>query len=154
MIKNLHISDKMLGLIKPLIAITMTVSFQIAIARVSHQVEKRGQESKVLLEKLVGGHLTELNGKYMLRLSEVNYKAGGFIGIHHHAGPGIRYVLSGTLTYIEAGKTTIYGPGTYFYESGSNVHTAINRGKVPVRLVNFELLPANRKGGSANLPRR
>lgn len=101
------------------------------------------------MEQLVTGHLTELNGRYKLRLSETVYEAGGSIGVHHHAGPGLRFVEAGTLTYVQAGHDTVYRAGDCFYETGAIQHTARNDGKLPVRLLNFELLPADWKGSSA-----
>lgn len=42
----------------------------------------------------------------------MTYVPGGFIGNHHHAGPGLRCVTSGTLTYTQEGKTSDFGPGS------------------------------------------
>lgn len=112
-------------------------------------VEKSGQDSKVLLEHLVAGHLTELNGKYKLRVTETVYAPGGHIGEHHHAGPGIRLVQSGELTYVQGEKTTVYKTGDCFFEPGDITHTAYNRTKSPTIVLNFELLPAEWNGPSA-----
>jgi len=112
-------------------------------------VEKKGQTVTTKLEHTISGHLAELNGKYKLRVSEVVYDPGGYIGEHHHVGPGIRMVIAGELTYTEAGKITIYKPGDYFYESGDISHTVSNKTNAPVHLVNFEILPADWSGGSA-----
>lgn len=103
--------------------------------------EKQGQVSRIKLEAVVTGHLTELNGKYKLRVSEVTYEPGGFIGEHHHAGPGIRCVSSGALTYTQGDKVTIYRESDCFFESGDVSHTAQNRTAEPVVLLNFEVLP-------------
>jgi quercetin dioxygenase-like cupin family protein len=120
----------------------------------SPDVEKNGQTSEVKLEVPLSGHLAELNGKYKLRASETVYQPGGYIGEHHHAGPGIRFVASGELTYIQGTKTTVYKRGDYFYESGDVTHSAINKTSQPVVIVNFELLPANWSGSSAIVPNR
>ena len=111
-------------------------------------VEKSGQESKVAFEHVVSGHLSELNGKYKLRVTETTYAPGGHIGEHHHAGPGIRLVLSGELTYIQPDKTTVYKTGDYIYESGDVTHTAYNKTNAPVKILNFELLPVKWDGPS------
>ena len=113
------------------------------------EVEKRGQESTTKLEHVVSGPLAELNGKYKLRATEVTYRPGGFIGEHHHAGPGIRCIEAGELTYVEDGKTTVYKPGECFFESGDMTHTARNDGERPIVLLNFEVLPADWKGPTA-----
>ena len=125
----------------------------LAIARTATAqaptVEKSGQHSKIKLEQVVAGHLAELNGKYKLRVTEVTYDPGGFIGTHHHAGPGIRCVTTGELSYEQPDKTTIYRPGDCFFETGDVAHTAHNLNKTPVVLLNFELLPVSWSEGSA-----
>jgi len=130
-------------------AIALMVGFFIGSG---HQVEKKGQTSKIILEHDVQGHLTELNGKYKLRVSETVYDPGGFIGVHHHAGPGIRLIEEGELRYVQPDKTTIYKKGDAFFESGDVTHTAYNDGKTPVRLLNFELLPVTWQGPSTYPP--
>jgi quercetin dioxygenase-like cupin family protein len=115
-------------------------------------VERSNQTSEVKLEQSVSGHLKEINGKFKLRASETIYQPGGYIGEHHHVGPGIRYVVSGELTYIQGEKTTVYKKGDYFYESGDVTHTAINKTSQPVMIINFELLPIDWSGSSAVLP--
>jgi len=70
-------------------------------------VERRGITSEVKLEEVVFGHLPELNGKYKMRATEVTFAPGGYLGVHHHVGPGVRYVLSGELTFTEGGRATV-----------------------------------------------
>jgi quercetin dioxygenase-like cupin family protein len=119
----------------------------------AQQVESRGITAKVLVDEVVAGHLAQLNGKYQLRASEVLLEPGASLGAHHHAGPGIRYVVSGELTFAQAGKSIVYKPGDTFYESGNVVHTAENRTKAPVRMIFFEILPLQWKGSSSIPPK-
>ncbi len=112
------------------------------------KVEKAGMESKTVFEHVISGHLPELNGKYKLRVTETTYAPGGHIGEHHHSGPGVRLVQSGELTYVQADKTTVYKAGDYIYESGDVTHTAFNKTDGPVRILNFEILPADWQGAS------
>ncbi len=112
-------------------------------------VESSGQHAELKLEHLVTGNLTELNGKYKLRVAAVTYEPGGFVGNHHHAGPGLRCITAGSLTYVQEGKTYIYGPGDCFYESGDVDHHARNDGSEPVQLFNFQILPRDWTGSSA-----
>jgi len=112
-------------------------------------VARQGQISKTKLEHVVAGHLAELNGKYKLRVSEVTYTPAGFIGEHHHAGPGIRCVTSGELTYVQPDLTNVYRAGDCFFESGDVSHTAVNKGTTPVVLLNFEVLPVDWSASSA-----
>ena len=71
------------------------------LAQAPIPVQKKDQSSEIKIEKVISGHLTELNGKYVLRVSETTYKPGGCIGEHHHVGPGIRLIKSGQLTYVQ-----------------------------------------------------
>jgi quercetin dioxygenase-like cupin family protein len=112
------------------------------------KVESKGQQAKVKLEEPVAGYLTEINGRYKLRVTQISYEPGGFTGPHHHVGPGIRCVTSGELTFA-TDKTTVFRAGDCFYESGDVTHTARNAGQAPVTLFNFELIPASHTGGTA-----
>jgi quercetin dioxygenase-like cupin family protein len=113
------------------------------------EVAKQGQSSTTKLEHVAAGHLADLNGKYKLRVTEVRYVPGGSIGEHHHAGPGIRCLTAGELTYVQSDKTTVYHSGDCFFESGDVSHTAENRGREPVVLLSFEVLPVDWSGSSA-----
>lgn len=112
------------------------------------KVEKAGQESKIVFDHIISGHLTELNGKYKLRVTETVYAPGGHIGEHHHSGPGVRLVQSGELTYVQGDKTTVYKTGDYIFESGDITHTAFNKTDGIVRILNFEILPVDWQGPS------
>jgi quercetin dioxygenase-like cupin family protein len=121
----------------------------LGFAQSSGTVERKGMSADLRLEQVVTGNLEELNGKYKLRVAAVTYEVGGFIGNHHHAGPGLRCVTSGTLTYVQEGETNLFGPGDCFYESGNVDHHANNFGDEPVKLFNFQILPVDWVGSSA-----
>ena len=104
-------------------------------------VEVRGVTSTIKLEEVVYGHLREINGKFKLRATEVTFAPNAYLGVHHHVGPGIRYVLAGEVAFTEGGQTTIYKAGDYFYETGNLAHTAENRTQQPLRVLFFEILP-------------
>jgi quercetin dioxygenase-like cupin family protein len=125
----------------------------VAAAALAQQVESKGITSQLRLEEKIYGHLDELNGKYKLRASEVTIAPGGMLGPHHHAGPGMRYVAAGELTFVEGGKATVYNAGAFFYESGDIVHTAHNRTNAPVRIIFFEVLPVQWSGPSVMQPK-
>jgi quercetin dioxygenase-like cupin family protein len=78
-------------------------------------VEARGITTEIKIEEVIFGHLTELNDKFKLRASEFTFAPGGYLGAHHHVGPGIRYVLSGELTFTEGGQETVYKAGEYYF---------------------------------------
>jgi len=129
--------------------LTAAMILPVALAAARAEVEKQGQESVTKLEHVVSGPLAGLNGRFKLRATQVTYRPGGFIGEHHHAGPGIRCLQEGELAYTEGGRTTIYRAGDCFYESGDVTHTARNAGDQPVVLLNFEVLPADWTGPTA-----
>jgi quercetin dioxygenase-like cupin family protein len=117
------------------------------------KVESTGIIGRVKIEEVITGHLAELNGKFKLRATEVTFAPDANLGPHHHVGPGIRYVLSGKLTFTEAGKATIYQAGDYFFESGNFVHTAQNKTRAPLRVLFIEILPADWTGPTVIPPK-
>ena len=130
--------------------VIIVAAFGSGVANAQQKVEVKGQSSKVKLNQVVSGYLSDLNGKYQLRVSETTYEPGGSVGPHHHAGPGIRCITAGEFTDVLAdGKTTIYKAGDCFYESGDVTHSARNATDKPVALLVFEILPASLSGGSA-----
>ena len=117
------------------------------------KVEVRGVTSVVKIEEVTFGHLSELNGKFKLRATELTFAPGAFIGGHHHVGPGIRYVISGELTFTEGGQSTVYKAGEYFYETGNLAHSAENKTNLPLRILVMEIVPKD-WSGSAMIPPR
>jgi quercetin dioxygenase-like cupin family protein len=103
-------------------------------------VDTRGITSVIKLEEVIFGHLAPLNDKFKLRATELTFAPGAYLGVHHHAGPGIRYVLSGEVTFTEGGQVTIYKTGDYFFETGNLAHTAENKTNLPLRILFFEIL--------------
>jgi quercetin dioxygenase-like cupin family protein len=104
-------------------------------------VETRGIMSEIKIDEVIFGHMTELNGKFKLRATELTLAPDGYIGVHHHVGPGIRYVISGELIFTEGGQETVYKAGEYFFETGNLAHTAQNKTNLPLRILVVEILP-------------
>src|SRR5258707_11580614 len=104
-------------------------------------VEARGITSVVKLEEITFGHLLELNGKFKLRATEVTFAPDASLGVHHHVGPGIRYVLAGEVTFTEGGRATVYKAGDYFFETGNIAHTAQNKTQQPLSVLFVGILP-------------
>jgi quercetin dioxygenase-like cupin family protein len=109
-------------------------------------VEGKGQSIKRKIEEVISGYLTELNGKYKLSATEVTFEPGGYVSEHHHVAPHIVFVLSGELTSVLNGKTTIYKAGEYFFEPGNMTHAAFNKTRSPLVVISFDILPAGWKG--------
>jgi quercetin dioxygenase-like cupin family protein len=116
-------------------------------------VEARGITPSIKLDEIVYSHIDELNGKFRMRATEVTFAPGAHLGEHHHAGPGVRYVLSGELTFTEGGNVTIYHAGDYFFEPGNVVHTADNKTDQPLRILFVEILPKDWTGPTVIPPR-
>jgi quercetin dioxygenase-like cupin family protein len=138
-------------------AYTMIVALAVAAtvpASAQQKVDRKGAASKVMLEQVISSHLAPLNGKYKLQATETTYEPGGYTGQHDHVGPGIRYVLSGEISFVQEGKETIYKAGQYFYEAGNISNSVSNKASSPVRILIFEILPADLKGGSAVPPKK
>src|SRR3984893_13645018 len=112
------------------------------------RIDIKGVTRKIIAEEVIGGYLTELNGKYKMTVAEFTIAPGGYFGPHHHAGPGFRCVLAGEVTNIEPDKTTIFKSGECFWEAGDKTHTPRNNGDTPVRGLVIELLPASFTGNS------
>src|SRR3954470_4688931 len=94
------------------------------------------------------GPLTDVNGKYKLRVTELTLDAGGHIGEHNHLGPGIPQVTGGEMTYVFPDKAVVYKPGDFFFESGDVNHTVYNKTNAPMVHMLFEILPADVSGPS------
>jgi quercetin dioxygenase-like cupin family protein len=112
------------------------------------KVDTKGLVAKIKFEAPLGGFLTEINGKYKLRVTELTLAPGGYVGEHNHVGPGIRQVTSGYMTYVLPKETIVYGPGDFFFETGDINHTVYNKTDAPMVHVLFEILPADLGGPS------
>ena len=116
------------------------------------KVEARGITAEIKLEEVTFGHLTELNGKFKMRATEFTFSPGAYLGVHHHVGPGIRYILSGELTFTEGGRATTYKAGDYYFETGNLAHTAENKTDQPLRILIVEILPKDWTGAAVIRP--
>ena len=81
------------------------------------RVETKDVQPVQRFEQVISGHVTDLNGKYKFRVSEVTYQPGGYVGDHNHAGPGVRVIMGGEFTYVKGDKTTVYEAGEAFFAS-------------------------------------
>jgi len=111
-------------------------------------VDTKGLVAKIKFEAVLAGSLSEINGKYKLRVTELTLEPGGYVGEHNHVGPGIRQVTSGKMTYVLPKKTTVYEPGEFFFEAGDINHTVFNKTDAPMVHLLFEILPTDLTGPS------
>src|SRR4051794_9567098 len=55
---------------------------------------------------------------WVIRCDRIDFPPGGIAYRHTHPGPGIRYLLHGSLVIETEGHSTSYGPGGTWFESG------------------------------------
>ncbi len=132
----------------PLAALMARPRTAMAQAPSPVKVDTKGLVAKIKFEHVLAGYLTDVNGKYKLRVTELTLDPGGHVGEHNHLGPGIRLVTFGEMTYVLPDKTTIYKPGDFFFESGDINHTVFNKTDKPNQHLLFEILPADLQGPS------
>jgi len=132
----------------PLLPLLAPSGRALAQAASPVKVNTQGLVAKIKFEAPLGGFLTEINGKYKLRITELTLAPGGHVGEHNHVGPGIRQVTSGYMTYVLPKETIVYGPGDFFFETGDINHTVYNKTDAPMVHILFEILPADLNGPS------
>lgn len=148
---------RFLGLAALVFLFSGVLRFDGQMAPAQSMVEMAGVKPSMKLQTPVEGFMTALNGKLDIRASEVEFEPGGAVKDHYHFGPGIRRVLAGelTLVYADTKKEQVVHAGEYFYESGDQNISVVNRGKEPAKLLIVELVPAGLKGSAmAALARR
>jgi quercetin dioxygenase-like cupin family protein len=92
-------------------------------------------------------HAVSLEGDaWIARCDRVDFPPGGIAYTHTHPGPGIRYLLEGSITIRSEGRTTGYAAGDSWFEAGPEpVHATadLERASAFVRVL---LLPAEWEG--------
>ena len=132
-----------------LVAVSATTLSELSPAYAQQPaIDVKGLTRETVEEQVLAGYLTDLNGKYKMTVSRFTFDPGGYVGPHHHAGPGFRCVLSGEVTNIEDEKSAVYGPGECYWEAGDQSHTPRNDGDEPAVGLIIELLPVELTGSS------
>ena len=112
-------------------------------------IDMKGVTRKLIAEHIIDGPLTELNGKYKVTVAHFITDVGGYVGPHHHAGPGFRCVIEGEVTSEEEdGTVGVYKTGDCFWESGIKSHIPRTSGDKPSVGLVFEILPVSHTGPS------
>jgi len=99
-------------------------------------------------EKLSARIETLPKGALILRGDSVAFPAGGCAYLHRHQGPGIRCLIEGGIRIDAHGRSTSYGPGGAWYESGPAPVFA-QAGSRPTRFIRVMILPAACRGKSS-----
>ena len=99
-------------------------------------------------EKLAARLETLPKGPLLLRGDSVAFPAGGCAYLHRHQGPGIRCLLEGGIRIDTHGRSTSYGPGGAWFESGPDPVFAQAADR-PTRFIRTMILPAAYAGKSS-----
>jgi hypothetical protein len=94
----------------------------------------------VTREKLTASLETLPQGPLLLRGDSVAFPAGGCAYLHRHQGPGIRCLIDGGIRIDTHGRSTSYGPGGAWYESGPDPVFAQAADR-PTRFIRVMILP-------------
>jgi hypothetical protein len=104
--------------------------------------------SVVSREKLSAQLETLPKGRLLLRGDSVAFPPGGCAYLHRHQGPGIRCLIEGGIRIDTHGRSTSYGPGGAWYESGPDPVFA-QAGDRPTRFIRVMVLPVSYVGKSS-----
>ena len=99
-------------------------------------------------EKLSARLGTVPKGALLLRGDSVAFPPGGCAYLHRHQGPGIRCLIEGGIRIDTNGRSTCYGPGGAWYESGPDPVFA-QAGDRPTRFIRAMILPVSYVGKSS-----
>ncbi len=80
-------------------------------------------------------------GNLLFRGDSVAFPPGGCAYLHRHQGPGIRCLLEGGIRIDTHGRSTSYGPGGAWYESGPEPVFAQAAFDRPSRFIRVMILP-------------
>jgi quercetin dioxygenase-like cupin family protein len=84
----------------------------------------------------------DASGPWIARCDRIDFPPGGIAYTHTHPGPGIRYLLLGTITIRSEGHETAYAPGEPWFEAGPEPVHATAAADRPSAFVRVLLLPA------------
>jgi hypothetical protein len=84
--------------------------------------------------------------EWLMRLDRVDFPRGGVAYRHMHPGPGIRYLLFGSIRIESGGEAHDYGPGEPWFESGPEPVFAAASTTEPSAFVRAMLLPEEWRG--------
>jgi hypothetical protein len=99
-------------------------------------------------EKLAAMLASVPAGALLLRGDSVAFPPGGCAYLHRHQGPGIRCLIEGGIRIDTHGRSTAYGPGGAWYETGPDGVFAQAADR-PTRFIRVMILPRAYLGKSS-----
>ena len=100
-------------------------------------------------EKLTAYLETLPKGELLMRGDSVAFPPGGCAYQHRHQGPGIRCLIEGGIRIDTHGRSTSFGPGGAWYESGPDAVFAQASADKPSRFIRVMILPRELTGKSS-----
>ena len=100
-------------------------------------------------EKLTAFLETMPKGELLMRGDSVAFPPGGCAYQHRHQGPGIRCLIEGGIRIDTHGRSTSFGPGGAWYESGPDAAFAQASPDKPSRFIRVMILPRELVGKSS-----
>jgi hypothetical protein len=100
-------------------------------------------------EKLSARLETLPNGALLLRGDSVAFPPGGCAYLHRHQGPGTRCLIEGGIRIDTHGRSTSYGPGGAWFETGPDPVFAQAAADRPSRFIRVMILPQSYLGKSS-----
>jgi hypothetical protein len=100
-------------------------------------------------EKLTAYLETLPKGELLMRGDSVAFPPGGCAYQHRHQGPGIRCLIEGGIRIDTHGRSTSFGPGGAWYESGPDTVFAQASPDKPSRFIRVMILPRELVGKSS-----
>jgi len=88
-------------------------------------------------------------GELLMRGDSVAFPAGGCAYLHRHQGPGIRCLIDGGIRIDTDGRSTSFGPGGAWYESGPDAVFAQAASDKNSRFIRVMILPRELRGKSS-----
>jgi hypothetical protein len=100
-------------------------------------------------EKLTAFLETLPKGELLMRGDSVAFPPGGSAYLHRHQGPGIRCLIDGGIRIDTNGRSTSFGPGGAWYESGPDAVFAQAASDKNSRFIRVMILPRELQGKSS-----
>jgi hypothetical protein len=100
-------------------------------------------------EKLTAFLETLPKGELLMRGDSVAFPPAGCAYMHRHQGPGIRCLIEGGIRIDTHGRSTSYGPGGAWYESGPDAVFAQAASDQRSRFIRVMILPRELAGKSS-----
>jgi hypothetical protein len=128
-------------------AVTLTAGsagatcWRFELAAAPDDAGKRAITGVSSLLKLAARLETLPPGDLLLRGDSVGFPPGGCAYLHRHQGPGIRCLLEGGIRIDTHGRSTSYGPGGAWYETGPDPVFAQAAADRPSRFIRVMILP-------------